>query len=420
MDGAGGLDGAGAGWTGGFPSSSDARPACTSSTGFADRAGTVGSQTGDARTGRSDSAVTQVAAPQGEPAPHPRIRVRWPDGWRVPWRTVFREEGPAAARIVVTVMAAWQVALWLGSDPIPVFAALVPLIALRSDPGSALALSVQRLIGVVAGEVLGIAVLNLMGPSMAALAVAVSLGMLVGMLLRIGGGANTQIPISTLLLFANATSPDAYAVRRLWETAAGAGVTLLLAPLLWPPDPRHALADLARDSAERLARSLVSSAAAVGAGREEAAAILAAVLQDTDAVQANLGRARTAERAMAFNPLRRGRRPAVTDLVRRVALAAELAHPVRVLAKEAAGFAPREDLAAELAQVSRTLPALAAATARVIERTMAGEDARAEVAAAAEAAAADARVHKRPLAVALRRPVRQILDELSRGRPGPS
>ncbi|MFD0267273.1 hypothetical protein ACFVGY_11830 [Streptomyces sp. NPDC127106] len=113
-------------------------------------------------------------------------------------------------------------------------------------------------------------------------------------------------------------------------------------------------------------------------------------------------------------------RPAVTDLVRRIGLTAELAHPVRVLAKEAAGFAPREDLAAELPEVGRTLPPPGRRhrPGHRVERTLAGEDVRAEVAATAEAAAADARAHKHPVAVALRRPVSQILDEPARGRPG--
>lgn len=75
-------------------------------------------------------------------------------------RELVRVEGPAAARIVVTAAVAWQVTLWLGADRPPVFAAFVPLVALRGDPVTALGTSLQRTLGVVAGVLIGIAVLN--------------------------------------------------------------------------------------------------------------------------------------------------------------------------------------------------------------------------------------------------------------------
>ncbi|MDX3537441.1 hypothetical protein PV721_24335 [Streptomyces sp. MB09-01] len=74
-------------------------------------------------------------------------------------QVVLRTDGRAAARIVVTVVAAWQVALWLGADQPPVFAAVVPLVALRGDPFTALGASVQRVLGVVAGVVIAIVAL---------------------------------------------------------------------------------------------------------------------------------------------------------------------------------------------------------------------------------------------------------------------
>ncbi|WP_285543224.1 FUSC family protein [Streptomyces lavendulae] len=153
------------------------------------------------------------------------------------WGRVRRrvaDEGPAAARIAVTVVAAWQTALWLGADQPPVFAAIVPLVALRSDPAAAFSTSLERVGGVVAGVLLGIVVLQWLHPSTAALALVVSLGLALGMVLRAGTSLDVQIAASSLLVLAN-PGPDAYALDRMWETAAGAAVTVLLAPLLWPP-----------------------------------------------------------------------------------------------------------------------------------------------------------------------------------------
>ncbi|MFJ4776767.1 hypothetical protein [Streptomyces sp. NPDC088762] len=62
---------------------------------------------------------------------------------------------------------------------------------------------------------------------------------------------NIQVAASSLMVLAS-PSPDAYAWHRVWETAAGAAVTILLAPLLWPPDPHRVLAGIADDCRARL------------------------------------------------------------------------------------------------------------------------------------------------------------------------
>ncbi|MFD4240293.1 aromatic acid exporter family protein [Streptomyces sp. NPDC058525] len=331
---------------------------------------------------------------------------------------LLRTEGPAAARIVVTVAAAWQVALWLGARQPPVFAAIVPLVALRGDPMTALGTAVQRALGVVAGVLIGIAVLNVLSPSTATLALVVALGLGVGMFLRAGGGLNTQVAVSSLLVFAS-TSPDAYAFERVWETAAGAVVTILLAPLLWPPDPHRILASLADDSRRRLVRALTATAAALGSGPAAARDNLAQVDADVEAVHAHAARAREAERAMRFNPLRRRHRDTVRLRARLVATADRLTPHLTALAREVAELSGREDLAPDLARARVRLPELAALTVRAVEHTLSGEDPR-PAAAAARAYLADyARTDDRPLAVTLRRPLHQLLDDLD-GLDGPA
>ncbi|MFE3554870.1 hypothetical protein ACFXKW_08375 [Streptomyces sp. NPDC059193] len=258
---------------------------------------------------------------------------------------LLRTEGPAAARIVVTVAAAWQVALWLGARQPPVFAAIVPLVALRGDPMTALGTAVQRALGVV--------------------------------------------------------------------------VTILLAPLLWPPDPHRILASLADDSRRRLVRALTATAAALGSGPAAARDNLAQVDADVEAVHAHAARAREAERAMRFNPLRRRHRDTVRLRARLVATADRLTPHLTALAREVAELSGREDLAPDLARARARLPELAALTVRAVEHTLSGEGPRPAAAAARAYLAEYARTDDRPLAVTLRRPLHQLLDDLD-GLDGPA
>ncbi|MFD5421416.1 FUSC family protein [Streptomyces sp. NPDC127069] len=322
-----------------------------------------------------------------------------------------RAQWPGAARIVVTVAVAWQAALWLGADQPPVYAAVVPLVALRGDPGTALGASLQRALGVVAGVLIGIGVVNVLRLSTVALALVVALGLLVGMVLRAGGGLNIQVAASSLLVFAN-DSPDAYAFHRVWETVLGGAVTILLAPLLWPPDPHRLLAVIAEDCRLRVTRALTGTVAALGAGPDAARDNLALVKEHVEGVHTAAARAREAERAMRFNPLRRRHRESVALQARSVAAVDGTAPHLATLAREVAAFTRREELAADLQGARARLPALASLTARAVEDTLAGADPRPAVAAAREELAAYARTDSRPLAVALRRPLQQVLEDL--------
>lgn len=330
---------------------------------------------------------------------------------------LVRAEGPAAARIVVTAVVAWQCALWLGADQPPVFAALVPLVALHGDPVTALGASLQRVLGVVAGVLIGIAALSLLHPTTAVLALVVTLGLAIGMVLRVGaGGLNIQVAVSSLLVFAN-TSPDAYALDRVWETAVGAAATILLAPLLWPPDPSRVLAAIADDCRDHLVQALTSTVTVIGAGPPAAEDNVVRVAAHVEAVRRNAARARQAEQTVKFNPLRRRDRDTARLLARAIATADGLAPHVSILAREAATFAARNDLAPDLARSRRRLPALAAGTAQAIARALSGDDPRPAVTLARNELAAYARADSRPAAVALRRPFHLILDDLESAPP---
>ena len=155
---------------------------------------------------------------------------------------VARRELPRAVRIAIAAALSWWVARLLGADR-PVFAVIVPMVAIRDDTHAALSLSLGRMLGVIAGVVLGVAVVALAGVSTAAIVLLLLVGLAIGLFLRTGPELNTQIAISALLVVIVTRNADDYAVERIWETGVGSVVTLVVAAFVLPPDP---LAECAR------------------------------------------------------------------------------------------------------------------------------------------------------------------------------
>jgi hypothetical protein len=81
----------------------------------------------------------------------------------------------------------------LGAIEPPVFAVLVPLVSLKDDPFSAFNLSTARLVGVVAGLVIAVGVLQVLRPTTFAIAAVLGLALLVGVVLRVGNVLNAQV-----------------------------------------------------------------------------------------------------------------------------------------------------------------------------------------------------------------------------------
>ena len=154
----------------------------------------------------------------------------------LPSRDDVRAALPRAAQTAITAAVAWQICRWLGADR-PVFAAIVPIVAIKGDPLAALNVSLGRLFGVVGGIALGIVVADVGGANAVTVALLIGAGLIAGLLIRIGGEPNSQVAVSALLVLAVATGAGAFGLERLWETAIGAAVTVVLAPFLWPPDP---------------------------------------------------------------------------------------------------------------------------------------------------------------------------------------
>ena len=252
-------------------------------------------------------------------------------------RARFRTEGPQVLRILVAAALSWQLCIWLGADQPPIFAVIVPIVALRDHPYSAFNLSFDRLIGVVGGVGLAVAVVQWLGPSVVSVTLVLAIGLVVGIVLRVGPTLNVQIAVSGLLVFAN-PDPDAYAVARLWETAIGAAVSVLLSPLLLPPNARKAFeAELRTVTGELVAQ--LDDLASILAGRTEQAALdrLRDRAAETDEKARRLPQSlAAAQRAVRQNPLRRRDRSPLNALTPVVDLSLELARVERLLVEEVA------------------------------------------------------------------------------------
>ena len=256
---------------------------------------------------------------------------------------VARRELPRAVRIAVAATLAWWIARQLGADR-PVFAVIVPLVAIRDDTHAALSLSLGRMLGVIAGVLLGIGVVAVAGVSTAAIALLLVIGLAAGLFLRTGPELNTQIAISALLVVIVTKNADDYALERIWETGVGSAVALAVAAFVLPPDPLGDAERRLAATAEALAEDLAGARGTLTSGDPSARVLLAHADEHARAAGRAVEDLPRAQRALRFSPLRRGTRPRLDVVDRRQRLALRLAIQVRRLARDFASFAHREDM----------------------------------------------------------------------------
>src|SRR5690348_10859572 len=177
-------------------------------------------------------------------------------------------ESRVATKMALASSLSWWLATLAGEQR-PVFAALVGLVALSGDPFSALNVSLARIAGVFVGVAIGIGILQLDVRLSFVVALALLAGTIAGIPLRVGDRPNIQVAVSALFLVGLGRGGAVHAgVARLWETAIGAGVTLVVAVLLWPPDPVRELRQRLDRLRQQLAAdvALVADSLAVGGG----------------------------------------------------------------------------------------------------------------------------------------------------------
>jgi hypothetical protein len=111
--------------------------------------------------------------------------------------------------------------------------------------------AMQRLVGVVLGVGLAVAVFSFAGVNALVVGLVVFVGLLAAILLRLGPGGSVQIAVSGLMVLAITSVNPGYPGERILETMVGVGVGLAVVIVTAPPTV---------GPAERAAASLVSQA----------------------------------------------------------------------------------------------------------------------------------------------------------------
>lgn len=244
-----------------------------------------------------------------------------------------------AAKMTLAGTLAWWVASALGAHR-PIFAVLVPLVAMTGDPFGVVSVSLARIVGIFAGVGIGIALVHTSLPGTVAVGLALAAGTAAGIVLRIGLRVNVQAAISALFMLGVAGSSHA-GIARVWETAVGAAVSLVVAVLVWPPDPLREL----RRRLERLRQALVADLAAIADDLATGSGAVSERLDDVrahslDAVR-DVFELEPARRALRWSPLRRRDVEAVHRTDAEINLAARLFRHTRSVARDVADLRVR-------------------------------------------------------------------------------
>lgn len=237
-----------------------------------------------------------------------------------------------AAKMTLAGTIAWWICIELGATN-PIFAAFVPLLAMTGDPFSAVSVSIDRILGIFAGVGIGIVLVH------------------------------TNLATSALFMIAVAGSSEA-GIARIWETAIGSVVAIVVAALLWPPDP---LRELLR-RLERLRLELTSDLAAIA---DDLATGSGAIAAHMDTVRAHSLEAirdvfelEPAKRGLRLSPRRRADTDDVLRTERQINLAARLFRHARAVARDVA----------DMQIISTTLSAATRDLADAADRILSGRD----------------------------------------------
>jgi uncharacterized membrane protein YgaE (UPF0421/DUF939 family) len=283
-----------------------------------------------------------------------------------------------AIKMAIGGTGAWWIASELGAKR-PIFAALVPLVAMNGDPFAAVSVSIGRILGVFAGVGIGLALTHVAVAPTWRVAIALILATLAGIVLKVGERPNLEVPIAALFMigFVSANASQ-LGVQRIWETAIGAVVAVVVSAVLWPPDPIRELERRLQRMRQQLAADFAVIADDLATGSGVTAGRLDELREHSlDAVR-DVFELAPARRALRWSPLRRKDVGLLVALERRINLGARAARHVRSVGRDVADIRVRDP---ELAAATRHL-------ADALDRGLLGQDPGAAIARAEQALAA--------------------------------
>jgi uncharacterized membrane protein YgaE (UPF0421/DUF939 family) len=225
------------------------------------------------------------------------------------------------AKITFASILAWWFATLLGADT-PVFAAIMPLVALRADdPYGAVGVSLVRVLGTVAGVIVGVIALELSpDPTLLAVTVVIVSSLVLGLFIRSPSESVSHITavVALIVLLLGPTEATTYGIERIWETFLGAGIAIVVAMILWPPDPIAAVRRLVDHLMSDALDDLDAVAALPGRPMHDAEALLDERLQESMGMGDPMRTLDRAHSALRWNPRYRRRREAFWSLAVRV------------------------------------------------------------------------------------------------------
>jgi uncharacterized membrane protein YccC len=224
---------------------------------------------------------------------------------------------------------------------------------MNGDPFAAVSVSVARILGVFAGVGIGIALTHVAVSSTLRVAIALLVATLVGIVLKVGERPNLEVPIAALFLIGFASgNVSQLGVQRIWETAIGAVVAVVVSALLWPPDPIRELRRRLDRLRQQLAADFAGIADDIATGSGATSAQLDEIREHSlDAVR-DVFELDPARRALRWSPLRRNDVRRLAELDERINLGARASRHARSLGRDVADARMRSP---ELAAATRHL-----------------------------------------------------------------
>ena len=196
--------------------------------------------------------------------------------WRL--RTHFRP----IVQTAVAAVAAWSVAVLVGTEQRPVFASIAAIICLGATFGERRQKAVQLIGGVVLGVSVADILVHTLGTGLPQIGLLVLLAMTAAVILGGGELLIGEAAVSAVLL---ASLPLSAAGIRITEALIGGGVALVVHSLVFPPNPVLGVARAANHVFDELGMALRNAGAALA---ERDARQGEAALQSARAAEASL------------------------------------------------------------------------------------------------------------------------------------
>lgn len=145
----------------------------------------------------------------------------------------------ATLQVIKTGLASglsWGLARILLDSPRPYFAPLAAILSVQVTVKESVSRGLQRVVGVVAGILVALLAVHVMGTSAWSIGLLVFVSMMIATRLKLGAQGIPQVAISALLVMTIGASVPGYALARILDTLLGAVVAITVNAVVIPPD----------------------------------------------------------------------------------------------------------------------------------------------------------------------------------------